>query len=87
MFKSFILLWSVWACPTDPARVRAPQPSYKELAAKVLGFSLSVDYSFSPKTLSSMVKLPSGDGDAVYQFVIKIATEVLVFIMDCRAWV
>ena len=31
------------------------------------------------------MKLPSGDGDAVYQFVIEIATEVLVFIKDCRA--
>ena len=31
-----------------------------------------------------LVKHPSGDGDAVYQFVIKIAAEVLVFIKDCR---
>ena len=33
------------------------------------------------------VKHPSGDGDAVYQFVIKIAAEVLVFIKDCRTLV
>ena len=32
-----------------------------------------------------LVKHPSRDGDAVYQFVIKIAAEVLVFIKDCRA--
>ena len=32
-----------------------------------------------------LVKHPSGDGDAVYQFVIKIAAEVLVFIKDCCA--
>ena len=31
-----------------------------------------------------LVKHPSGDGDAVYQFVIKIVAEVLVFIKDCR---
>ena len=31
------------------------------------------------------MKLPSGDGDAVYQFVIKIAARVLVFIKCYRA--
>ena len=31
------------------------------------------------------MKLPSGDGDAVYR--IKIAAEVFVFIKDCRALV
>ena len=34
-----------------------------------------------------MVKHPSGDGDAVYQFVIKIAARVLVFIKCYRAQV
>ena len=33
------------------------------------------------------MKHPSGDGDAVYQFVIKIAARVLVFIKCCRAQV
>ena len=33
------------------------------------------------------MKLPSGDGDAAYQFVIKIAARVLVFIKDYQAQV
>ena len=42
---------------------------------------------FSLRTIScvSLVKHPSGDGDAIYQ--IKIAADVLVFIKDCRALV
>ena len=48
---------------------------------------LKFDFSFSPKTLSSVVKLPSGDGDAVYQIIIEIAARVLVFIKCYRALV
>jgi hypothetical protein len=33
------------------------------------------------------VKYPSGDGDAVYQFIIKIYADVLVFIKNCRGLV
>ena len=34
-----------------------------------------------------LVKHPSGDGDAAYQFVIKIDARVLVFIKDYQAQV
>ena len=45
--------------------------------------------NFSLKTIVCvlLVKHPSGDGDAAYQFVIKIAARVLVFIKDYQAQV
>ena len=43
---------------------------------------------FSLKTiLCSTVYHPSGDNDTVYQILIEIVAEVLVFIKDCRVLV
>ena len=61
-----------------------PSPPYKELA----GHSVRGVQNLGLKqSCVFLVKHPSGDGDAVYKFVIKIAAEVLVFIKDCRALV